>query len=307
MKLYIRLVLLAMCIQIGATAPEEPQKIEPIKVGNLSLPTSQMPGTLFAFGQTIIEKGDIVGYGYFDGIKGCNRRLHETIPFGIIGITDKLAFSAYFPVALSFKENDFKSSGIEDIYLFAEYAFFDKPTHTAYNFATICGAIFLPTGSLTKAPATGNGAVSLFLGFTIAHLAIDWYYFTSQGVIVTQKNKCLGEKVGDSYLYQFGLGHNIKSPKGWIFLGLIELFGSYSGDYIFDNKIACDSESNVIFLAPSFFMSNERFSFHAGIGYCISQHLPAGSNKDHYIYAVEFGWKFDGPALKGKPETDFVR
>lgn len=299
------IVFLDSCSTFYASVPEEPQKIEPIKIGNLALAASQLPGPLFAFGELLIEKGDVIGFAEYDGLRGRCKSSDEILAFGAYGIRDNCSLAIYLPYALRIKENCVRNSGMEDILVALEYAFFDKPTLTSYNWASVVGGVFFPSGSINLEPPTGFGSHGFFIGVTLVHLGIDWYYFTSQGAIVTNKKN--GIKVADEYLYQFGLGHNIKSPKGWIFMGMLELFGFYIGNDIVDNKLLCDHESNYIFLAPSFFASNERFSMHAGVGYCIYQHVPPGVNKDHYFFAVEFGWKFDGPALRGKKEIDPVK
>lgn len=299
------IILFCAFSRLYAPPPEEPEKPEPLKIGNLALPPSQCPGPLFAFGELLIEKGDVIGYGEYDGLRGCRKKADILLPFGVYGIRDNFSVSIFLPYALRLQEDCLKSSGMQDILVELEYAFWDNPTLYAYNWASIVGGIIFPAGSSFVDVPTGNGSHSYFIGLTLVHLGVDWYYFTSQGGIVTTKKN--GNKVGDTYLYQFGVGRNIKSPSGWIFMGLVELLGTYSANGIVDCVPTCNQQSNVIFLAPSFFASNERFSMHAGIGPCIYQHLTRGSNKFRYIYSIEFSWKFDGPALRGKREQDLVK
>src|SRR5580704_16379352 len=92
-------------------------RIEHVIAGNLSLPTSQQPGPLFCFGQTVIDKGDFQGYLFGDAIWGKCNLSSDLLPYIIYGITDNLSLTAGIPFALKFKENSCRSSGIEDLYL----------------------------------------------------------------------------------------------------------------------------------------------------------------------------------------------
>ncbi len=292
-------VLLLVPMHILSKAQEiEPyaadqEEIAPLRVGNLKLASSQIPGPLFALGQNYVDKGDVLGLIYPDSVRGCGEKFNEILPAIIWQALEKFSLTVYLPVATRFQSAHNCSSGIEDIPILGEYAFFDKPSHTAYNFATALGGIFIPTGSAAKVPPTGNGSVSFLAQLTYVHLAIDWYFYSDLGVIATTCYK--GNKPGDRLLYQCGIGHNIKTNPRWICSWLVEFLGVYSGNDILAGQVNCLSNSNVISIAPSLFMSNDRFILQVGIAVPVMQHIPATAAKNRFAVLGGITYKFNSP------------
>ena len=195
------------------------------EIGNLTLPTSQQPGPLFAFGQNIVDKGDLQLFGQVDYLRGRHVLFADVTPLGLYGITNNLSVFAYLPIATKFRICNQQSKGLEDAFLQLEYAFFNQDRPRYLRQATVVGALVVPSGSSKKCPPTGFGSPSVFLGVTASHNGVDWYLFGSPGVLVTTKHH--GTKFGNWFFYYAGIGKNIMYvPKELIFMYMVEFLAS---------------------------------------------------------------------------------
>ena len=201
----------------GETGGEE-GKIEPLEIGNFILPTTQEPGPLFGFGQNIIDAKDLQIFVAPNKFGGHDFHYSEILTYALYGITDYLSIFLAVPVALnrtiignqsttrSRFFNDLKqpngpffpvtpattttkSSGLEDISLQLEYAYYNKKTLTSEFQTTVVATIFFPTGSAFKLPPTGYGATAFFFGTTVNYQSLFWYVYASIGGIKTTKKK----------------------------------------------------------------------------------------------------------------------
>jgi hypothetical protein len=267
----------------------EPTHDVQLKLGNLALPSSQQPGPLFCFGQTIVDKHDFLGYAYIDYLRGVNQRFAEVVPSFLYGINDHSTLYVAVPVAAQFQSTAFCSSGIEDIYAQYEYAFYTKTSRTASNQATVVAGLSLPTGSTRKKPPTGGGSAAFLLGLTASHLSIDWYLFTSCAGLIPTKQPASKSQL----IYQGGIGRNIVSPRGLIITLVMELNGTFNGSPIVRGRSQAGGHgSNTIFIGPCLWVSSERFTLQAGIGGACAQKTPPGQPPNRYIAALNLGWKF---------------
>lgn len=285
-----KISLLWASIALASYAQEK--KVEHLWLGNLSLPTSQMPAPLFSFGQLIVDKGDVTAYSMVNYLKGCDRKFVEVIPSVLYGACENCAVYLNVPIAAKFKENNFCSSGIEDIFVQFEYAYHNKETLRYLNQASIFTSISLPTGSWKKNPSTGLGSPSFFLGTTASHLGIDWYFFASSGVLLPTKYH--NNKPGTQFLYQWGIGKNLAySAHCWILSVILEFDGTYSKRNKINGAIDLNSGGNTLFIGPSLFFSTKRFVAQGGIALPLSQHLCGQQTKDTYFISAYIGWKFN--------------
>ena len=287
MKNSIFLGLLSMFLILSLQAKVE-EDLEPLKIGNLSLPESQQIGPLFSFGQNIIGKEVLQAYSYFGYLKGKAKKIAEITPAVLYGITDDLSVFINFPVYIKNQINFCKSSGIEDIFAQFEYAAYNKNHLTWVNQWTLVGSLYLPTGSPSKNPPTGAGSPSIFLGTTFCHLAIDWYVFTSAGVaLTTSKNM----NYDNQYVYQFGFGKNIGTLPGWIFTWILEFNGIYNqGKNI--HGVIDHTAGNSIFIGPSLWISSEKLILQAGVSFPVYERLSENQNTNDYFAAINLGYTF---------------
>lgn len=260
------------------------------QTGNFALPASQQPGPLIGFGETIMDKNKLQLEMFADDYSGVNKYAIDIAPAIIYAITDNLAILFSTPFSADDKENQDHSSGIEDSYLQLEYAYYNKDTTTYSDQATIVIGASAPTGSSLKTPPTGYGSPSLFLGTTFNRTYVDWFFFTSPGaVITTAKN---GTKFGNSYLYQFGFGRNIKDINGWILAWLTEIDGTYTQRSRQSGQMDPDSGGNVVYVTPSFWASTKKLILQFGVGFPITQNLYGDQTRNNYLLAANFTWTF---------------
>lgn len=139
-----------------------PASIEPPKIGNFSLPSSQQPAPLIGFGERVLEKGQTQLFLFADAFIGNHSQKFEIIPIILHGITDKLSISFSVPFTTKNKINNHTSSGIEDSLLQLEYAYYSKKNICFYEQASIVGNVTFPTGSSKKNPSNRTWGTQFF-------------------------------------------------------------------------------------------------------------------------------------------------
>lgn len=265
-----------------------------LKEGNLALPTSQQPSPLFCFGQNIVDKGDFQLFGLANCLVGDQKNFSELTPYFIYGISDTFSLTAGIPFATQFKINNDKSSGIQDIFVQGEYAFFNKDALHYAQQATLVANITFPAGSTNKVPATGNGAPTFFLGLTANHMSKNWYLFASPGVtIIPSSSNTAAHNV---FFYQWGIARNLYyQPSKMVVTLLLEFFGLYNKLSSAADIVVAPANRNFginnLFIGPSLWVATERFILSTGIAFPAMQELR--TNKNHLLFAFELGWKFN--------------
>lgn len=285
----ITIIIIIFLSKISYAGDEE--KYPYTMQGNLALPTSQQPNSLFSFNQNIVDKNDIQFFVLGDQLKGTNKNFTDISPGILYGISDKLSILGAVPLATKFKQNNTRSSGLEDCLIQCEYAFYNKQKLSYVNQATVLANITFPTGSIKKIPVTGFGSPAFSLGATINHLSIDWYAFAASTAIITTKSNN-NIKFGNIFLYQCGFGKNIAyKTKKWLLTWILELDGIYNQRNNLNNKIDHNSGSNIIILAPSLWFSTQHLILQAGVGVPLLQNFSGKQNKDHHFTAVKIAYK----------------
>ncbi|HXW86313.1 MAG TPA: hypothetical protein VEK38_03135 [Candidatus Bathyarchaeia archaeon] len=285
---YIYIIFFISHIFIGTREyPEE--QVTQLPIGNFALPTSQQPGPLFSFGQNIVDKNNFQIFLSGDSFVGDRKNYSDIMPSILYGVSDNFSIFINVPFAVHLRLNDEKSSGIGDITVQAEYAFYGHDTLSTGADATIVLNIGFPTGSASKAPPTGFGGTTIFAGGTLSYSTFDWYLFTCQGVLLTTSHK--QTKFGNQVFYQFGVERCVNFFHGWITAFFLELFGIYSQRSIFQNTLDLNSGSNIFHAAPSVWFSSEHFTFQAGFAVPIFQKLRGIQNRNYFTAAINFGWK----------------
>lgn len=249
---------------------------EPPKIGNLSLPSSQQPSTLFGFGGNIIDQGETQISLFVDEFVGRRRKTIDLLPNIVYGINDRLSILIATPFTPYIWNNCDKTRGLEDFYAQLEYAFYQKSTCAYVDQATVLAGMLVPTGSAHKSPSTGYGSPSLFVGGTYYRMMVDWFWFGAPGALLTTPRH--GTRFGNQYLYQFGFGRNMPSPEGWIYAWMIEADGLYSTKNRVRGHRDHNSGGNVIFITPSLWISSECLSLQFGVSFPAYQNLN-GSQK----------------------------
>lgn len=265
--------------------------------GNLALPISQQPTPLFAFGQNIVAKGDLQLFGQADYLPSNHNTFIEVIPGILFGVTKNLSLFFNIPAAARSGHNQNRSFGIEDVWLQAEYAFFNRDEERYAIQSTLVGIVFFPTEASKQNPSTGINAPAVLIGTTLSYTGVDWYaYISPEGVFsLDSQNKKI-------FLYQAGFGRNIAySSKNRVLTPLIELYGAFSKNSASNNTPERQNSfpsgragGNNLYLGPTIWFATQRFILQAGILIPVLQKVTAENpNKNKYWAAANIGWKFN--------------
>lgn len=293
MRRAVKIICLAMTFL--ALAPvivfsQDQEEEKPPKIGNFSLPTSQQPGPLVGLGENIIDKGQTQFFLFADEVKAHKSYKTDVIPAILYGINDKFSVFANVPFSPGNKQDHHHSSGLEDVFIQLEYAYYNKEKKDFTDQATIVGNVTFPTGSTHDVPPTGFGSPSVFLGTTYNHTGINWFYFGAAGAVLTTSYH--STKFGNQYFYELGFGRDFWTPPGWIFAWMFEVDGQYSEKNKLDGDLDQNSGGHTIYATPSFWISNEKLIIQFGIGLPITQHLFGKQPKQYYTIDFNFGWTF---------------
>lgn len=288
MHLRSRLYYLILLLNVFAQYARETDTIEHIRQGNLALSSSQQVTPLFAFGQNIAERHNFQLMVTPNQLKGHNQRANELEVELVYSIRDNLSLLANGSY-IRMQQDGMQSSGVGDAFMQVEYAFYNKGALTYGNQATVVGNISFPTGSIERHPPLGNGATTFFLGLTANHTAIKWYYFASTGV--TFPTTSHGNRPGNNFVYQGGIGRNIPTSSRSILAVLLELNGTYSGKNTNCGVVDNNSGGNVFYIGPSLWFSTARCVLQIGILGAVTQQLYGSQNKNNYFAALSFWWK----------------
>jgi hypothetical protein len=268
------------------------EKVEPLKIGNFALPSSQQPGPLIGFGQNMLDKGDFQFFNYVDFLKGRNKEFTEMIPTILYGFTQDFSMYLQAPIALKFQEDGTVFRGIQDILIQFEYSFYNKSTLTDTNQISLVTNITLTPDSVTKNIRRGLATTNFFLGFTASHMGTSWYPFMSLGTILATRDSD-NTKYGNQLLYECGLSQNIFYVEDkYIINWMLELDGFYKQQDTVCGLIDPNSGSNTILFGPSLWFSSQRISAQAGISWVIFEKLLGVQNPNKYYIAIDIGWKF---------------
>lgn len=259
---------------------------EPEKNGNFSLPSSQQPSGLFAFGGNVIDKGERQVFLFADKFLGRHKVISDVIPSFLYGITDEFSILFNFPFSPKMLDGCEESSGLEDFYCQLEYAFYNKKTKNYIDQATLVWNMTVPTGDITKHPPTGYGGPSVFVGATYYRMCPEWFFFTGQGAILTSSKH--RRRAGNQFLSQYGFGKSICSPEGWIYAWMVEADWQHQQK----NRHEFNTGSSILYLTPSVWVSSETLLLQFGVSVPVYQKLIGHQRKIDYAFNFNLGFSF---------------
>lgn len=275
----------------GPQTEDTSSTVSPPSIGNFIFPSSQQPGPLVGFGQNIIDKHETQLFLYGDYFNKKGGYSSDFIPSLLYGITDNFSIFLNLPVAIGYKNGSNQSSGLEDAFVQFEYAFYARQTREFSEQATVVTNMTFPTGSSTKNPPTGSGSPNFFLGATYNRTYVDWFGFTSYGVVIpTSENNT---QFGNQFLYQAGLGRNILDvDKQWIFAWVLEATGQYAEQSATNGGVNTATGGNIVYLTPSLWISSKNLIIQPGISFPVIQHLYGNQLENNYALVLNLGWTF---------------
>lgn len=279
---------------------------EPPTIGNYSLGSSQQPGPLFSFGQNIVDKNQLIvsynpSYLYSRG-----QNIVEGDPSLLYGITDSMSLLVTLPYALRYDNGGKTQSGIGDLAIDLEYAFYNFENSRYSDQATIILSPTFPISNLDsiskkdhpsqrisgfsrKNTPSNFNAVSYFIGSSYSRTLINWYGFVAPGVLLIEEQDSVQQ--GTQYYYNLGIGHNIKSEeKKYIFAGLLEFNGQYSSKTKFKSNTVPNTGGNIIYATPSLWFSTPKFVVQIGISLPITQYWYGNQSNISYYTSSIITW-----------------
>ena len=291
----IVIVFICFCCAFKSYAKKDNREeidVELQKIGNFSLPPSQQPGPLVSFGQTNIDKNQQQFFLFPQYIEGNDQKYTILSPDYVYGITDELAFLFDMHIDIHAQDGMHRSSGLEDTLLQLEYSYYYKAAPTYFDSNTIVGGVVLPTGSSDKNPPTGFGAAAFLLGTTFSRTYINWYLFTSEGMLLTTANNKI--RFGNQFYYQAGIGRNIlaKTDK-YLFMWLLEADGTYFQKNSAYGITDPDSGGNIILVTPSLWLSTKTLTLQFGVGFYPVQNLFGEQNKNSHLLIGNIAYTMD--------------
>lgn len=262
---------------------------QPPNMGIFALPTSQQPGPFYSFGQNIIGKNQLQFFLFPNYLQVTNQQYLSDSPSLLYGISDYSSLLITLPIALSYRAPPYQSSGLSDLDVQYEYAFYASSTKDSAKQATLVGGITFPSGSLYKTPATGRGSSTYFLGFTYNESYVNWLWYLSPGALLSSPYQNILS--GPVYLYQYGIGRNLSSVTNkYTFFGLIELDGQYAEKTKIGGVPYPSSGGNLILITPSLSLSTQKLIIQGGVSFSLVQHLYGSQPQFKYYTAFSIAY-----------------
>ncbi len=266
--------------------------VEQLQIGNLALPTSQQPGPVFCLGQNTMNKGDIQVLCDSNIARISNEKFLVMVPAMLWGITDN--FSLYWG-SQYIRERFINTNRLKVLdggFLQGEYTCYTKKTITYTNQITAVAHFVASSGNVDPRLPLNIDSASLFAGFTASHLAVDWYYYTSGGVIWSI-NSDKENRFGATVLYQGGFGRNIAyKTDSWLATAMVELFGKFTTRDSLRDVGDGTSKTNVFFVGPSLWFATQRLAFDLGFAFPVTRISANNPRSKTWIAAVDFRWTF---------------
>jgi len=251
----------------------------PPSIGNFALPSSQQPGPLVSFGQTLVDKNQLqLSYSTFSPyhIVGPFRNMNAS---ATLGVSDETAIFFNYPIALYFGPSPLPGLDPKLVNLQLEHAFYASGNTKYQEQATVVGAAFVPLDD--------TGSIGYFLGATYTRTYTDWLMFVSPGIFLRTTSQHV--RPGNQYFYQAGIGHNIVAvtDKSNVF-ALLEFDGTYEDKSKYFGRNYPDAGRHLITLTPSLSLATKHFIAQVGVGFPIVQRVVGNQTPLDYFIASTF-------------------
>lgn len=261
------------------------EAIPPAHAGNFQ--NNRRPSAIFGFGQNIISKERTQGYINTTHVRNEKSSLSLLIWRTLYGITDSLSLCLQMPFIVQQKIDGKENSGIGDLEIQLEYAFWQKSTIDSYNQITFLGTIYVPTGEeIVNQPGASIGSTQFFIGSTFSRLTTYWYYYSSIGGLLSTTRKSDEVKFGNAALYEFGIGRNLGNPSGITLTGMLEFSGVLSSRNLNCSFPDNNTGGNSMFLGPSLYSSYNNFALYGGFLFPVSQQLNGIQEKNKLVFTL---------------------
>ncbi|KTD40174.1 hypothetical protein [Legionella parisiensis] len=302
-----RLLFLLLISNIKWSAASTPVSLnQPPAIGNFALATSQQPGPFFSFGQNVIDKNQFIVSFNPNYLYSQTQRILDGTPSILYGITDSASILLSLPYAFSYKNGNQSLSGVGDLALDLEYAFYNYENSRYSDQATIIFAPSFPVSTLDeitkklnpssrvsgfsrKSAPSSFDVMTYFIGATYSRMLVDWYGFIAPGALFASKKDSIQQ--GTQYYYNLGIGRTIKSAeKKYILFGLLEVNGQYSAKTKFDSLNVPNTGGSIIYATPSLSFSTSKIMLQAGLSLPVAQYWYGNQSNISYYASGIITW-----------------
>ncbi|OGV35370.1 MAG: hypothetical protein A3E88_07425 [Legionellales bacterium RIFCSPHIGHO2_12_FULL_35_11] len=294
------LISISFCAYARQATGLTESEAHPPHLGNFALPQSQQPGPFFSFGQNILEKNQF--QAYLQTTYEQRRLAYFTwaTPALVYGVTDAISVMVALPIAIEYAETLHHSSGLDEAFVQGEWAFYNRSSFKSTEQGTLVGAVNFPTGSTKKEPSTSYGVTSYFIGGTYNQTFVNWLWFVSAAAFHVPPYEATHRY--NQYLYQYGLGRNIKSVTNkYIFFGLLEFNGNYEEikeiqikhHHHVPEKSTIYKYGNVIYATPSLWFSTPKLFAQLGFSLPLDQQWTDINKHKNYFVSLALGLTFN--------------
>lgn len=226
-----------------------------------------IPGPLFAMGQRIPRKGHKSLQMKYISLGSQRKPIkYGTLQF-LSGITDRWAWNINLPI-INIRDNDRQSTGLGDIQLESEYAFFAQYKPGFIHRLTALAGVYFPSATTNLQTIIASKSYNFLFGLTHALRSNQWHVYAEGLYIVTtqQKNNF---KLENTFFYNLGCGTTIyKNGEDdlMVYIEMNNLISQAKND-----PNAVNLPATLVLIGPSMRCNfyKGRLSFKAGVQYAI--------------------------------------
>ncbi len=255
------------------------------------------PNPLFSIGHNVQKKhhGMLRSTSFYEE-RDQSQSLFVSYNGIFYGITDNFTMYARLPCVRERKTSNLKSTGIGNLQIQGEWAFYNERVDDSFNQVTVLAAIRLPTSTVEFPGLDTFKATNFLFGLTTSNWSEKWHLYSDCGYLVFTTHQHF--KLGNAFVYNLGLGRIIGSrplkDDGILYFELIaDMNGLYEQPSILDKKDVFKTGGHVLFVGPTFRFSVPSFVLLGGLQYPISQRIKNPLfTKTNYKMGISLSWLF---------------
>lgn len=271
------------------------EEIEPLPIGNFSLPKSQRPGAFYSFGSKILEPGQWQLATKPNIFKETDARfigMPNTLQYGLSKYSAVyVAFPATLDLQTKVPSGYHHAAGMDNLGVQGEYEFFSRSSLHDKEEAGVLLGVTAPTGSRQVT----SHWTSYFVGGTYTHTWVKWDAFSSMGYLMFEGPFDI--RPGNIFYFEVGGGYDLKSETDRYNLAFFcEINGQYSEKrpntgYVETNGVvrprgSALNDGYLLYVSPSLWYSNKKWITQLGVSVPIAQYWPNTNQKVDYYASL---------------------
>ncbi len=245
------------------------------------------PNPIFSIGHNIQKKGHGFVRCFAYRIKESEKQSSFVTHNGLYyGITDTLTVNIRIPGIRYAKSPPLKTSGVGNVHLQAEWAFYNHYESGSLTQATVLATVRIPSSDIQVQTIDTARSPNFLVGATTSHWTDIWHLYTDAAVNLMTTHKHF--KLGNQFYYNLGLGRIVYSKPlsrgGILYVELMmDINGLYTRPNTLYHKQDLSTGSIVTYLGPCFRFSLPYLVLVGGMQYPISQtYRDPATIRSHY-------------------------